>query len=496
MYKKQLFIFFVICLVSLWNLNASDVAAKTFGGKNGWRMLAIEEGVQRGKGKYGYESIELATDATKVNDSLDLLLSFENGQIVDETGNYHIISSAVTTTGGLAAMGKSSGLSRGLQSGLKLKGTQGSLFGTRGLTGSFTLEFWLKPSIAESGEKIFNWRSSKVIKNNPLYQVIQASFVNNKLEWIFSNVFFGQDYQENWIELRSHSSIIPEKWSHHVLTYDDNSGLIEYRINGKTEAVTYATSTLRQDGSVYPAELGGVNEIEICQRYTGLIDDFAIFRGVHKDRMRDFYNQQGGRIETKPIETTTFGSKALSLNAVLDKPPQTEVQFFIRGGENFYEWTASYPEWTPIKLNEPIKNISGMFFQIAADLYPDGSGNKTPSISEIVISYEEEKPPLPPSVFRAEAGSGYVDLSWSKSIDDNVDGYVIYYGERPGEYLGQLAHEGNSPLFVGNQLSFRLNGLRNGKIYYFAIAAYSSKKQRLMGVLSKEIFARPLRSGS
>jgi len=34
---------------------------------------------------------------------------------------------------------------------------------------------------------------------------------------------------------------------------------------------------------------------------------------------------------------------------------------------------------------------------------------------------------------------------------------------------------------------------KNGKIYYFAIATYSKYDDRIVGTLSKEVYARPLR---
>ena len=45
---------------------------------------------------------------------------------------------------------------------------------------------------------------------------------------------------------------------------------------------------------------------------------------------------------------------------------------------------------------------------------------------------------------------------------------------------------------VGNKSSFTVTGLENGKIYYFAIAAYSAQDESVIGEKSKEVFARPL----
>ena len=67
----------------------------------------------------------------------------------------------------------------------------------------------------------------------------------------------------------------------------------------------------------------------------------------------------------------------------------------------------------------------------------------------------------------------------------------MYYGNRPGEYLGRVAVEGTSPVRVGDVTSVTLHGLKNGTIYYFAVAAYSKIDDRILGTLSKEVFARP-----
>ena len=71
-------------------------------------------------------------------------------------------------------------------------------------------------------------------------------------------------------------------------------------------------------------------------------------------------------------------------------------------------------------------------------------------------------------------------------------GYYIYYGEKPGEYLGIIANQGTSPIFVNDgKTTFTVTGLENGRIYYFAISAFPLDNPELQGELSKEVFARP-----
>ena len=126
-------------------------------------------------------------------------------------------------------------------------------------------------------------------------------------------------------------------------------------------------------------------------------------------------------------------------------------------------------------------------------MFSDGGGKNTPSVTELKIHFAETPLPLPPFTLTAEPGDGKVVLTWSYSLDDNAGGYYIYYGERPGEYLCRDAVEGPSPVNAGNTTSYTLTGLKNGKIYYFAVVAYSCVDSRISGDFSKEVYARPLR---
>ena len=107
------------------------------------------------------------------------------------------------------------------------------------------------------------------------------------------------------------------------------------------------------------------------------------------------------------------------------------------------------------------------------------------------IVYEEVPSPLPPFTVIPVSGDGQVTLEWSHSVDDTVGGYYIFYGDRPSEYLGRESSLGVSPVDVGNVNSVTVTGLKNGKIYYFAVASYSKYDSKIMGDLSKEVYARP-----
>ncbi len=496
-----------VCILSTFICNSVFAESKqiVLGGKSGWPVFQYENNITTGKGRFGYDCIELATNSFVFDDYTDLLIDFENPQNPISAGDYDIVSNGLKTST-QALMEKSAGLSRNI-GGLNVLGHPGTFFGSEGLMGSFSIEFWLCPSIAENGEVILNWESSKNVRGHLVYQLLNCLFDGGHLDWTISNLFDGYTNSKNGdgeIHLKGSSTIIPDTWSYHCLSYDCESGILEYLVNGVTEDIIYITSNGKEDGEISLIIMGTPSQLEICNEYTGKIDDIRILRrpysppdyqsaevGGALERM--IYQPCGGRFETKPIVVST-GSILNKLTAEMSEPAQTEVCFFVRSGDNYFNWTDSYPEWKPVESGELIKDISGMYFQVACELYPDGNGSKTPSVTQLTLDFTELPLPLPPFTVKAQAGNGSVTLKWNYSVDETAGGYYIYYGNRPGEYLGRFAVEGDSPINAGNVTSFTLTGLENGKIYYFAIAAWSMYDDRIIGPMSKEVFARPMSS--
>ncbi|MDR2897410.1 MAG: hypothetical protein LBU99_01250 [Spirochaetaceae bacterium] len=508
MFGKENPFYPVLCLLllsalSCWGQNNTII----LGGKTGWPAFSQSKGIAFTEGRFGHDAVTLNTDSAQLTQDSDLLLSFEgtelsdNAALLDNASNYTVVSSALLTSG-KAAMGKQAGLSTGLREGLRLSGKPGSIFGTEGNPGSFTIEFWLCPSIAENGEQLFSWRSSRNRDNYPIYQTITASILNNRTEWNFTNLFTRRDGAPVDISLSSYSTVIPGQWTHHQLSFEEESGLLEYKINGKTEAVKYATSTGREYGDVFTPILGVPADIELCPHFTGLIDDVRIRRSYQAEQKRpDTYSLSAGRFETQPIPAKTSQASLVSLDAEMTLPQETATVFYARAGDNFYLWNETTPPWIQITPGTTVSGVTGKYFQIAAELYPDGRGSKTPTLHSVSLSVTESTPPWPPAHVFAKAGNGYADISWIPSVNYDTTGYLVYYGERPGEYLGAGAVQGDSPLSAGNKLSLRIEGLTNGKIYYFAVAAYTASQAMLSptitpGELSKEVFARPDRNSS
>lgn len=512
-------------LCSAGKMNSGEPKVMTFGGKAGWKRVVTRQDVAEGKGRFGYSAMMLSTNSRRVDDGTDLLVDFEKRPFMDAASRYDVLTSSLGIANN-AAMGSGAGISRGTggaKGGMLLRGKGNALFGAEGPTGSFYIEFWLNPSVAENGEVVLSWRSSRksgyaadkygeVQSSNVLYQIITCSFLNNRLVWDLTNMFDTVDvnrertlrsvsFPNESVSINGLKNIVPGTWSHHALIYNDENGALEYRVDGMLEDVKYITSTKHEGGTVHPMYLGVPADIEICPTYMGMIDDFHIGRGTREDALSDAaengtalgyakYSTSAGRFETEPLLVMP-ASKMDSLVALMTVPPQTEVRLYVRCGDNFYNWTETYPKWKQVTSGEDIEGMSGMYFQVAADLMSDGRGEVSPSVTELSLHYTERGAPLPPFNVQAVPGDGSVTLRWSYSVDEAAGDYFVYYGTRPGEYLSRTAAEGSSPINAGQTNTLTLTGLRNGTIYYFAVSASSRYADSIQGLLSKEVYARP-----
>ena len=460
----------LFCFSSLWGVSFTDPAVFELGGKHGWGMLQYTENIQMCPGKYGNPGISLNSSAPKITQETDLYLNFDSPSIIEETSSYTVASSMMRFAGAeQAKLGAGAAVCSPhvKTAGLILKPRAGSFFAGEGSAGSFTIEFWIAPSVTESGSVILQWYSAYFEKERLTDQHIIAQIIQNKLQWDFFNIW--QDKYNNGIsiQLKGRTNLIPSQWSHHLITYDEEIGLLEYRMNGHTENIVYVTENGRESDAVLLSKLGHTADLSIGVHYSGMLDEMKITKRfieqptfVEQTALFDRYHLNGGRFESLIIDSGGSMSQAKKMTVSVDTPAQTDAVFFIRSGENRYAWTASEPAWKTVRSGQAITGIQGRFFQVAGNLYPDAEGQKTPVVHFINLEYEKDSEPLPPA--------------------------RLFAAPKDGEYFSK-----GSPLNVGKVLSYRIPNLDNGKIYFFAVAAYDDEEGTRVGAFSQEVWARP-----
>ncbi len=523
-----LVLFYVFFVISGTHLFANEETVLRLGGEAGWGMASQYQGVGEYDSVRPYTVMALSSALELHDPSLDMMLSFDEAspsQFRDKTGNYSVeTSDALSFVGGnIARHGGGAARFFAAESIYNknpleiIPRNSGTLLSSNQHIKDFSIEFWLYPINAENGEQVLSWFASRqTAEGKSVLQRFQCTIVRNKLQWDFIDFFFSPDDRDGMtLSVSASNPLIPKMWSHHLIRFDSDTGRMEYLVNGELEGIVYAGFSGHEGSDVYLPVSGGGGRLVLGNRYTGLIDEFCAYRSYREQVDVSKFERRGGSFRTIPINMGSTNSwvkridvsggltSGLSVplkntylgDRILQFSNHEALQFFIRTSDNPYQWANNDEGWVSfIPGTELPDEIRGKWMQIKVDMYPDGDAESSPYIDAIEITYMEDSAPPPPLMIYAAARDGAVDLSWRASSAPDLGGYLVYYGTSSAEYFGESALLGASPIDVGNSTSLRLDGLENGTLYYFAVAAYDKAHEPHIGPFSRETAARPLKT--
>jgi hypothetical protein len=507
-----------------------------FGGASGWKQftgrvnLAELERVRPSK--------VLVLDSAQENrgTSLDMYLSFDEetaDRFIDSAGNYTVeISGALGRAGhAWSRFGSGAAVFPGplnismskdsAESNMVIKPRKPSALFSGGRTiGGFSIEFWLCPAGMENGEEALSWTAFVQNSGAELEQTqnLTCSVSKNRFEWNLKDFFFepyqfsestaGRAYAKSVnLHLAASTALTPKSWSHHLLRFNAETGLLEYLVNGVLEDIAYDTASGSEDGEVFLPVAGERGSFVLGRRFNGMVDAFRIYDSfVEQDGAHRYI--PNGRVQSAPIDLGAENAAVLrvdasggvlhiasgkirnksELNAGFDFPGGERIRFFIRTSASPYLWDES--GWQIFTPGTAMNTVNGRYIELAVEFYPGAGFETTPYLETLNVVFAKKAPPEPPPFIRAEAEDGGVKLSWKPSKDRSTKGYLVYYGLAPGDYFGEGASLGASPIDAGSRLSLNIDNLKNGVLYYFSVRSYDSTGAP--GDFSREIFARPL----
>jgi hypothetical protein len=425
--------------------------------------------------------------------STELLLKFDENPLRDAAGIYEVRNQGVVVSREHKMRGNgSAAFHRG--SSLSLTPGAGSLFAPGTTWGDFTIEFWMYPATLEEGESIFTVRGSLNHDGKVISQEVSCRVSGRTLVWEFLNFFQSPEVPLHTVVLRGKRQLVPREWRHHMIRFDTSTGLIEYLLDGTPEDIIHASRSGREEGSVLYPRIGkaGTGPLRVGENFTGFLDEFRITRRHRDNPVLAPYGAEGGWTESGPIDLGYPDSTVTKIEAKYRVPANSAIFFYYKIGNSSRE--LQNREWEPfIPGIPPAGNKKGRFLHLRVELYPDGKGELSPRLSDLTVVYDRNMPPPPPSFVAAVPGDGSVTLRWSLVPDPNLQGYLIYYGSRPGVYDGNESALGASPIRTGKTTSLTLDGLVNGKLYYFSVSSYDAGGDPLSGLFSQEVSARPSR---
>jgi hypothetical protein len=460
---------------------------------DGFRSFAHMRNVRIIPGFGNDADLVLGDTQEKAEESTDLLLKFDEEPPRDASGSYLVRSQGVVISREHKMRGNgSAAFHRG--SSLSLVPQRAPLFSPGTVWGDFTIEFWMYPATLEEGESIFVVRGPLNNGTRVFSQEMSCRISGRALVWEFLNFFQSPETPLHSFVLRGKRPLVPREWRHHMIRFDASTGLVEYLLDGTSEDLIYASRSGREDGSILYPRVGnaGTGPLAIGENFTGFLDEFRISRRYQENPVLAPYSAEGGWTESGPIDLGYHNSALTKIEAKYRTPSNSAVFFYYKIGNSSRE--VQDKEWEPFIPGNPVaSDKKGRFLHLRIELYPDGKGEFSPRLSDLTVVYDKNMPPPPPSYAAAVPGDGSITLRWSLVPDPNLEGYLIYYGSRPGVYDGNESILGPSPIRTGKTTSLTLDGLVNGKLYYFAVSSYDAGGDPLSGLFSQEVSARPSR---
>ena len=507
--RKRILILTGALLLFFFGINSIFGEQKqiSLGFEDGWQHISRFAGTRLQTGQHGF--LDITLEPVQYSPSVpgtDLLIHFETSQYLDTAGNYSLKRNAGFSIVPDGRVGFTAGKFSAFRGGITFEpgsepaggeaggehtaetenSAQVPLFTPGNLGDSFTIEFWLAPQYLEDGETILQWSGQKEHRNKLQLQSLSCTVSERRLEWTMHNFFLRTDHQETHITLKGRDSMVPEKWHHHMLRYSADSGILEYLVDGVPADIVYCTQDGSPSGTVLRPYIGerSKSEIEIAPHYTGLIDELRISQRFVEEPMLNGLASTGGYAVAGPLDLEEAQTAILSIDVVHSEPSDSKSFFYYRIDDQ--------TEWIPFQPGVVFATPpTGRYLELKFQLYPDGNGVNSPSVSSAEVLYRPNLPPPPPTGLTATPRNGYIEVSWNPIQQTDLAGYIVYYGTSSGVYRAADSDAGESPIDVGTETSVNLSGLQNGTLYYIAVAAYDTAGNRHRSSLSREVSARP-----
>ncbi len=470
----------------------------------GWTV----DGAELKPGFRGGQDYVLENDAYSPQTSADLLLHLDHAAPTDAAGNWDVsVGRDFEIDHQRALFGGGAGAFRGPTSSLSLFPGPSSLFAQGSHFRDFSLEFWLYPAAAENGEVVLEWQSVRKLPEGVLPQQISCVIAGGRLMWTFTGFFARPGAARpggasETLQLRAISPLVPLVWSHHLIRFNGDTGLLEYQVDGRPEADVYATASGHEGGTVYEPAVGAASPIRLAPEYSGLVDELRLSRSfVRRPRLKPYGRESA--LVVSPVADLGYGhSRLVAIDAQFKAPGTSGVELSYRMADDWSRWRLDYPAWIPFRPGEDLpESARGRYVQVRAELFPDGSGKLSPSLSSVTLRFVQDPPPPPPARLIATPEDGAIKLRWTVVPEADLAGYLVYYGDESGQYFGTGVEQGPSPIDAGNVTTITITGIPNGRLLYFAVAAYDAAAGSApggavsrAGALSEEVAARPSRT--
>ncbi|MEI0489322.1 fibronectin type III domain-containing protein [Brachyspira pulli] len=354
---------------------------------------------------------------------------------------------------------------------------------------SFTIEFYLNPYRVRMNSQVLSKMAIYNDNGATKYSGIRANIINGRLVWQFNNLFSYNGKYTN-VTLSQGEYLKENEWRHHSISFDASTGKLVKYIDGLEEEVVYLTSTGDKTGSPYIAEFDNIklDPLYLGQGFIGGMDLFY-FTPTYKQNFNLYKYSLDGEIISKVID---FNDKNTFIDAINYTGKYTNgsyIDLYYRTSDYYFAPDDNNIAWQLLNsyINTNVSNSNSVrYMQIRAVLKSNVDRNITPTLNNVDIVYHKGRlPQVPVNLTATAVNNNSVVLRWEGDHKDIV-GYKIYYGTKSGVY-NEAEH---TPIIVGNQNEYYVEGLKENEVYYFTITAIGGESGDIESGFSKEVYVR------
>lgn len=474
-----------ISLLFLLTITLSAAAETVlFGADSGW-VQTVSRGLRETDGWRGRRALTLAPLGRNpfikeiagpegdldLND-IDLLLLAELDGIDNPVGHYRITGDYEVSTL-YRARGETS--LRPGPGGLSLYPTARAMWSPGQEWKDFTLDFRLRPVTLRDGEIFFSWQGRNWDGGT---QSVIARVEKRRLIWEFRG-FFRQGDDRSLVLQLSSTPLIPGEWAHHRIRFKSSAsdpgrsgaspGLLEYLVDGIPADMVHANPDGREGVEVFSPRIGSLSDqpIRIAPSFSGYIDEIRLASSYASrppaGGYADWESAASGVGRTEPVDTGYPDSRLTGMRVRVEMPGSTRVRFYAKSmGRRDEARDPGFPDpadpsWREMRLSpepeDPMgfgrwyswkteEQPTGRYFVVGYVLDPDPGADLAPVLSALEVEYSPKLPPRPPRDMQWDRGDdGRVRISWSPDAEDDVAGWWISWGPRPGDYAATDGEE-------------------------------------------------------
>ncbi|MCR9143354.1 MAG: LamG domain-containing protein [bacterium] len=448
-------------------------------GEKGFATIASLQGTELFAAQDASQDIRLRTISYHGDRSNLMYLDFDQEVpelLRDQAGRYRI-GEANYIFNADARHGRGAALFNRLENRVVIRSPEELWPGT-GPSGDFTIEMWLKP--------IYFYRKNIIFRKLNMLEGkrrgLQIFVEDDRLYVHGENLFEDARGQLHSLRLGSRTAVRTQEWMHLSVSFEASKGLMRLFLNGEEETVAAAADKSGVWQMVFhPLDR---SPIVLAETYAGALDEFRIARDALRPGDRpgqatantttyaplrlDYQTMRGeqrvGTVVSEVLRPKSdarpggvgdmhpagFTARSGRVSYRASEPAGTILNFYVRASKQPFAKDTSERELPWRRLSQSGETYTlpmFSYFQWRAELQADPTGAHTPVLHDLSLDFVPLTPPPAPGKLKLVPGLEHLRraavLEWDQSPDSQVQaaggGYYIYYGLRPGEYLGRLS---------------------------------------------------------